>query len=101
MVAFANSFFRDANFVEAMLWFVIAGGFVVSLVIPRLPAPTDRAVAAIAFAVFGVSDLMERHTGAWWRPWWLLAIKAACVAIFLILLLRHHRRRTTVRPPPD
>lgn len=93
MLPLANSFFQDANLIEAMLWFAIAGVFAISLLLPRRPARVDRAIAALAFALFGVSDLIERHTGAWWRPWWLLAIKAACVATFLVLLIRHYRRR--------
>jgi hypothetical protein len=28
---------------------------------------------------FGLSDLVESQTGAWWTPWWLFAWKALCV----------------------
>lgn len=31
---------------------------------------------------FGVSDIIELQTGAWWRPWWLLLLKAACLLSF-------------------
>jgi hypothetical protein len=42
--------------------------------------------------VFGVSDLVEAQTGAWWEPWWLFVMKAACVLVF-VLAWRAHRRQ--------
>jgi hypothetical protein len=50
--------------------------------------------AALSFALFGVSDLIEVRTGAWYSPWPLLALKAACVAslgIHLFCYLREKR----------
>lgn len=35
--------------------------------------------AMVVLILFGVSDFVEATTGAWWRPWWLFAWKAACV----------------------
>ena len=29
--------------------------------------------------VFGVTDFVEVFTGAWWRPLWLLMLKAGCI----------------------
>jgi len=29
--------------------------------------------------LFGVSDIIEVSTGAFWRPWWLLALKGTCL----------------------
>ncbi|WP_131818302.1 hypothetical protein [Planctopirus hydrillae] len=47
---------------------------------------------AIALVLFGLSDAVEIWSGAWWRPWWLLASKAACViticALGSVLYLR-------------
>jgi hypothetical protein len=37
------------------------------------------AVLAVTFFVFGGSDVVEAHTGAWWQPWWLAVWKGACV----------------------
>ncbi|MBE7458640.1 MAG: hypothetical protein KJ057_17160 [Phycisphaerae bacterium] len=42
----------------------------------------------MTFLAFGASDVVEADTGAWWRPWWLLAWKAACLAVLLTLLIR-------------
>ena len=38
-------------------------------------------LAGLAFLLFATSDAIEIYTGAWWRPWWLLACKAACVIV--------------------
>lgn len=51
-----------------------------------------RWLLPLSFAVFGVSDLIESETGAWWRPWWLFGMKAACVLGFL-LAWRANRRK--------
>lgn len=90
LCAIAPSFVL-ANRVEAGLWIGIA--IVVCVVARR-----DRAIAVVTFALFGVSDLVETTTGAWWRPWWLLMWKAACVAVFLWLLVRYHGRRARLTP---
>lgn len=76
----ALSFHAGFNYFEAGLWFVIA---IVMLVRGRLKQPW-RWRLPLAFAAFGVSDLIEVQTGAWWEPWWLLALKAACVLVFLL-----------------
>ncbi len=74
------SFHAAFNCFEAGLWWVIAIGLVVG---GRVPQPW-RWRLPLAFAVFGVSDLIEVQTGAWWEPWWLLVMKAACVLVFLL-----------------
>jgi hypothetical protein len=83
--------FALANRIEAALWFLIA----LILLITHLfvVARYDALIAAGAFALFGVSDLIEAHTGAWWHPWWLLVWKACCLVVFACLLVRHNRRK--------
>ena len=76
------------NEAEALLWFVIALVLALRL---RMGRPW-RWLLPLAFAVFGVSDLIEVRTGAWWDPWWLLVMKAACVLVFL-LAFRERRRQ--------
>jgi len=76
------------NYGEAGLWFVIALVLAVRL---RMQRPW-RWLLPLAFACFGVSDLIEVQTGAWWDPWWLFVLKAACVVVFL-LAWRSHRRQ--------
>jgi hypothetical protein len=56
-------------------------------------------MAAGTFVLFGASDLIEVRTGAWWRPWWLLAWKAACVFALIVLLVGYYR--ASGRGPAD
>lgn len=84
----AGAFHALFNQAEAVLWLVIA---LVLALRPRLSGPW-RWLLPLAFAVFGVSDVIEAQTGAWWEPWWLFVMKAACVHVFL-LAWRAHRRQ--------
>lgn len=64
-----------------------------------------RRLLAILLIVFGASDLIEIWSGAWWRPWWLAALKIACGLAIAVLALQWFRRarspRLTPLPPPD
>ena len=52
-------------------------------------------VLTIALVAFGLSDLVEATTGAWWWPWWLLVWKAACVlAIIHAIASARYRARS-------
>ena len=92
--------FRLANLAEAGLWFVIA--VIAVAIATRKPGPVRCRclILAVTLAAFGVSDLVETRTGAWWRPWWLLAWKSLCVAVLLVLLAEHYRSRYGDRRAP-
>lgn len=77
------------NQFEAGFWFLIAL-LLVLFYRRKLPRPWVW-LLPVAFAVFGASDVIEVETGAWWRPWWLLVVKAACVGVFLVALRSHLR----------
>lgn len=78
---------RVYNQFEAGFWFFIA--LVLVLFYRReLPQPWVW-LLPLSFAVFGVSDVIELDTGAWWRPWWLCVMKVACVLVFLLALRAH------------
>jgi len=67
------------NGCEAALWMAFA---VVVVLRFRTAAPSARRVAgtmALFFVLFGISDLIEMQTGAWWRPLGLLIFKGACL----------------------
>jgi len=98
MAAFDPTFVLS-NRIEAGLWFVIALATAIAA-FRRRHLRRDFLIASAAFALFAVSDLVETHTGAWWRPWWLLAWKAACLVAFLYLLKRHLTRRTPASGSP-
>jgi hypothetical protein len=77
------------NQLEACLWFFL--GIVLTLSSRHAKAPKKKTMwtAAAAFLIFGVSDLIEANTGAWWRPLWLLFLKAACIAVLVGCYLRY------------
>jgi hypothetical protein len=76
--------FVVGNWIEAAVWMLIAFGLVVQSfrVAPQLRR--IQRVLAMAFLLFGVSDIVETQTGAWWRPPWLLAWKAICLATIVV-----------------
>lgn len=67
------------NGCEAVLWLVLAT--VVALRF-RTSAPRLRRVSwrvSVLLVAFGISDVIEMHTGAWWRPPALLVLKGVCL----------------------
>jgi hypothetical protein len=86
------------NVVEAVFWMAVATGVYFrsehKLGDARLGTGET---AAVAFFWFGVSDLVETTTGAWYHPLALLVWKAACVVALLHCL---HRHRQSSRHPP-
>jgi hypothetical protein len=104
--------FETFNSIEAALWILIGVAFAVVGFATGLGvwhkgdekgASTRKQtwIAAITFIVFGLSDIVEIRTGAWWRPWWLLVWKALCVITLLVLLLmyRHGRKNNRSDQP--
>lgn len=73
--------FLYSNYAEAALWVIVAP--------LAFKAAWDRrhrlaaVVLAVTLVAFGVSDIVESTTGAWWRPWWLLAWKTLCVIVLV------------------
>lgn len=71
------------NWFEVVAWSAYA---VVLTLMARREHGRRRSIlltAAVAFLAFAVSDAIEVQTGAWWRPVWLLLLKASCIATFL------------------
>ncbi len=93
--------FETANYIEAALWAVIGLVFLFMTMKRRKGQRSRLFIAGIAFLFFGMSDVVEANTGAWWRPWWLLAWKGMCLAV-LFGLLRGHllRKRDAMRNTP-
>jgi hypothetical protein len=56
-------------------------GIILAIAGRKAKAPLNRLaiVASVLFLLFGLSDLVEAQTGAWWRPWWLLMWKGLCI----------------------
>ena len=81
--------FRIINYAEAALWALIGAGFAIQAFRRRGTTRLTCLVAAVVLLAFGVSDVIETRTGAWWHPRWLLAWKAACVIALLLLTGRY------------
>lgn len=85
---FATTF----NSLEAVFWLV----FGVVLLCRRPVISGQRPlqlVAGVFLVLFGISDVVEVWSGAWWRPWWLLVWKGTCVVTLLVCLVRFLRAR--------
>ncbi len=80
--------FETANLIEATLWIAIGAAFAVRALVRRDRWRRTCAAAAVAFVLFGLSDVVETSTGAWWRPWWLLVWKGGCIIAFVWLCVK-------------
>jgi hypothetical protein len=81
------------NYIEIGIWCTIA--VVVGFIALRRTgsARLRGLLASVTLFAFGLSDYAEIRTGGeWWRPWWLLAWKAACVITLLALLLTSRKK---------
>ena len=79
--------YQYGNYIEAVIWGLFAGGFLINGKGTEKKSRRNSYIAAVVFFLFGLSDIVEVQTGAWWRPWWLFIWKASCVAAMLRLLL--------------
>jgi hypothetical protein len=85
--------FEYANYGEAALWGLVGLTFGAYAVRRAGATRRRRALAALTFLLFGLSDVVEVRTGAWWRPWWLLVWKAVCVLALVLLRAEYLRGR--------
>ena len=83
----------EASCNQELVWLVVGAAFGVLGAKRGGIARSKCIVAGIAFLLFGCSDIVEVRTGAWWRPWWLLAWKAGCILTLLALLFDYWRGR--------
>ncbi|WP_094673898.1 hypothetical protein [Hydrocoleum sp. CS-953] len=79
--------YRKGNYIEAGIWFIFAGAFAISAIKNRDLVRLHRIVATFTFLLFGLSDIVEVQTGAWWHPWWLFVWKSLCVLSMFCLLI--------------
>jgi vacuolar-type H+-ATPase subunit I/STV1 len=83
----------EFNYIESVLWFIIAIGLLVySFKLGKSDASFKIClIASVAFVAFGVSDIIEAQTGAWWRPFSLLVLKAICVVTFVLCFFKYKK----------
>lgn len=80
------------NATEIVLWSAMGLGLL-AVSFRRSRSQIEAAMAGLLFLAFAGSDAVELTTGAWWRPWWLLVWKAACVVGLLLIGVRVRRRK--------
>jgi len=82
------------NFFEALLWFCIAVIFFVGSALKQqifVGSIKTSIFLGIIFILFGISDLIEIQTGAWWKPWWLLLLNSFCVISITLGIVNIYR----------
>jgi hypothetical protein len=88
-MAVVTQLFRYSNYCEAGLWWLVAAAITVAARKWSRTARADGRMWIVVLLIFGASDLIEAHTGAWWRPWWLLVWKGGSLLVMLVLLVRY------------
>ena len=64
------------NAVEAAVWIFIGLLLLAGAKKAAVNSSRKDVVAlSLLFVAFGISDVIEVYSGAWWRPWWLLIWK--------------------------
>lgn len=76
-----DNFHAIANYVEAGVWIVVAALLAANAVGSAGRVLRNLALLSVAFAVFGISDIIEARSGAWWRPLALLIMKSTCLLV--------------------
>ena len=81
------------NLFEAMLWFAI--GMILTLRSRVVAQRFKRLclVAGLTFFVFGMTDICEIYTRAWFKPRALLALNAACIIVLLLCSITYYKRK--------
>ncbi len=92
-----NTDFADpevtGNYIEAVFWIVLGVILWASARKATRPLGGLAVLASGLLVIFGVSDLVEAQTGAWWSPPWLFVWKASCVVALLFCYLKYRRIR--------
>lgn len=85
--------FETANYIEAGLWITIGLVFILFGLAGMIPLKHRWPVIAVTLILFGISDIVETRTGAWWKPWWLFVWKALCVLVLAVCVIQHYSQR--------
>ncbi|MFP5269733.1 hypothetical protein [Coleofasciculus sp.] len=93
-VKLLEAIYQKGNYIEAGIWIAIALGFGVRIIRHSGTERYQALMAFLTFFFFGLSDIIEVQTGAWWRPWWLFVWKSLCVFSMAALLINYLRSRS-------
>ena len=87
------------NSLEAVFW-ISVGTVVLSKSRSSLHHRRLGTIASVWFVLFGISDVFEVFTGAWWRPLSLLVFKAVCVVALVTFGIVYRRVATAKASSP-
>jgi glycerol-3-phosphate acyltransferase PlsY len=79
--------------IEAVIWMAGASWFLFLALRRQTSLKRAFLVFAVTLFVFGISDVIETQTGAWYRPWGLFVLKALCVLFIAGCLVVFFRNR--------
>ncbi|MEN8252016.1 MAG: hypothetical protein ABFQ53_00330 [Patescibacteria group bacterium] len=85
--------FRTFNLVEGIYW-VSLGIFVLTL--SKIISSKYQKLTLFAsgtLILFGLSDFIEISTGAYWEPWWLLALNIFCILGLIVSFIWYIKLR--------
>lgn len=69
------------NVIESGIWFALATWFLFLAVRRTTSLKRSFLVFSLTLFVFGISDIIETQTGAWYKPIGLFLLKAVCVML--------------------
>ncbi|MEY3457282.1 MAG: hypothetical protein RL215_439 [Planctomycetota bacterium] len=88
------------NGIEAVVWWVL-GLCVLAAAVRQNPQRRNIVIVGMILILFGISDIVEISTGAWWRPWWLFAWKAVCIVTLCWQWYAYYKRQGFSSIPPE
>ena len=80
------------NYLEAGVWFLFSLIFIIKSRQDRFNKKIFTALGVTLF-LFGISDIIEVQTGAWWKPVGLFLLKAGCVVSMIIFFTKYYIRK--------
>lgn len=82
------------NVIEAGIWLALATWFLFLAVRRKTSLKKFFLVFSFTLVVFGISDIIETQTGAWYKPFGLFLLKAVCVMLIAGCVFVFFRNRT-------
>ncbi len=79
------------NYIESVFWIIISLILFLKTRGKIKVKPEVRYIAVISFFLFGISDIIEVQSGAWWTPWWLLLLKFICILSFIFCFVQYKK----------
>ena len=90
-MSFLDNIEETGNLIEAVFWIIAGLGMALATLVRGKGLRTLGFTTSVVLALFGISDLVEAKTGAWWRPPWLLFWKAGCIIALCACATAYYR----------